>query len=346
MGTELEIREPDEEIARELGASDFAANLTEEIGRRYGRFLGRGLAIVVNGMHAVAHEITLRENGPFPIENKFYRTESGVAIYLKVGEHCLHRFKGEPGYDIELNKRLTGEYGWTVFCNDRAILIADTTRTTGWDTKFHSEFYGLFASVSFVSSDPSKLPWNTTKTDVDLNNPAYKRALEDMRRFAEGWRQFTDKYKKARKEERERSIPPAMAPAGTPPPAPQKAGDRGFSPLPAIKPVATKVGHNDLRFVLPANINEHWCNDKFLEIVREAKTLDIGTHSYAALAVLGPHALRVLSNSLHDPRMKKGAGLKAFAMKIREDKSGKLFYKPHSFSPRLEEVLAFPRRAS
>jgi len=338
VGTEIEIRQPPDEISQELGDADFAEEIRAEIGRRYGRFLARHLAITVNGTHAVAHEVSMRENGPFPIENKFYRTESGVSIYITVGEHADHRFKGEPGHDMAKNKQLTPEYGWTVYCNDRAILVADTTRTTGWDTKFHSEFYGFVASVSFVATDPSKLPWLTTKTDVDLNNPAYKLALEDMRRFAERWRAFTDRYKKVRKDQ-PLAIPPAPTTKGSAPAAPPKVGDRSLASPPVIKPVIGKEGHNSLRFVLPGNVSEHHCEDKFLEIVREAKTLDIGTHPYAALALI--RMLFEFSVTTYMIRVGKGDELKNFAMAKRAEKSGKPVKDPNSFSPRLEEVLAY-----
>jgi hypothetical protein len=339
VGTEIELRSPPDEIAEELGGKDFAAELCDEIGRRYGRFLSRGLALVINGSHAIPHEISLRENGPFPIENKFYRTADGVAIFIKVGEHAQHRFKGESGYSAEANKQLTGEYGWTIYCNDRAILIADTTPAVGWYTKFHSEFYGFVASVSFVASDPSKLPWNTTKTDVDLNNSAYKTALDDMRRFSEGWRTFTDRYKKARRDHA--AIPPAPAAQGTSAPASPRSGDRSVvPPAPSASPLSSpKVGHNDLRFVLPADISEHHCQDKFLEIVREAKTLDIGTHSYAALALL--RMVFEFSVVTYMNRAGKGQELVDFAITRREQQSGKLIKDRKAFNLKLDEALAF-----
>lgn len=338
VGTEIEIRQPTDEISQELGDADFADDIRAEIGQRYSRFLGRKLAITINGTPAIAHEIAMRENGPFPIENKFYRTESGVSVYITVGEHAGHRFQYDEGYDREENKQLTPEYGWTVFCNDRAILVSDTTRTTGWDTKFHSEHYGFVASVSFVAADPAKLPWLTTKTDVDLNNPAYKLALEDMRRFAEKWRTFTDRYKKIRKDQSQ-AIPPAPVKLGGLPPSQPKVGDRSLAPTSVFKPVVNKEGHNSLRYVLPANVSEHHCEDKFLEIVREAKTLDIGTHPYAALALI--RMLFEFSVTTYMIRIKKGAELKSFAMAKRAKDNGKPVKNPDSFSPKLTEVLAY-----
>ncbi|MCH8488728.1 MAG: ATP-binding protein [Oceanicaulis sp.] len=338
IGTELEIRQPPEEISQEFADSNFAEKIRAEIGRRYGRFISKNLSINVNGVPVTAREVSMRENGPFPIENKFYRTPGGVDVYIKVGEHSEHRFSGENGYDREKNKQLTEEYGWTVYCNDRAIIVADTTRTTGWDTKFHSEFYGFVASVSFVAADPSKLPWLTTKTDVDLNNAAYKAALDDMRKFAERWRTFTDRYKKNRKAQ-SLAIPPAPQKRSEERAPHQTTEERTKSPTPSTKPATGKVGHNSLRYVLPEDISEHHCNDKFLEIVREAKSLDIGVHPYAGLALI--RMLFEFSVTIYMIRVGKDAELKDFAMTKRSEKSGKAITSPNSFSPRLEEVLAY-----
>src|SRR5262249_28333925 len=142
--------------------------------------------------------IRTREAGPFDTEYKFYKTEDGVSIHVEMGQHEKHRFSQERGYSKDENAKLTDEFGWTIYCNDRAILIADQSSKTGWDGKFHSEFYGFVGIVEFFSADPSKLPWSTTKTDVDLNNPSYQAALKDMRHFVEKWRQLADRRKKAK----------------------------------------------------------------------------------------------------------------------------------------------------
>ena len=336
IGTDLQISRPSEEILETLESEDFQAELKDDISRRYCKFLDRNLIIVMNGEHVVGHEVQMRENGPFAIERKFYKTRNGVSILIRVGEHEDHRFKGEAGYDQNLNNALTHEYGWTVFCNDRAIVVSDVTRLTGWDTRFHSEFYGFVATVDFLSSDPSLLPWNTTKTDLDLNNSAYKLALEDMRTFAERWRRFTAKYKKLRKDGEVVQIPPA----------PEDLGKRERRPKPKATPQpeppkieTRKKGHNDLRFVLPDDINEYHCQDKFLEIVREAKTLDVATHPYLALASL--RMLFEFSLMHFMIRNKRGNELFEFIIKIRQQKSQKKISNKNKVSPKLEESIAF-----
>jgi hypothetical protein len=282
VGTEIEITQIPGEIAQQFADSHWVSNLRHEIGRRYGRFLAKNLAISVNKTAAANEEIPIREDGPYEGEHKFYK-DDGVSIFIEYGQHRDHRFSNERGYDIEKNKRLTDQYGWTILCNDRAITIADTSERTGWETKFHSEFYGFVGRVSFVCSEPSKLPWITTKTDVDLNNRAYRMALRDMRAFAENWRTTAGKRKKGPPPT---PIPPKQKVSGTR----QKVLTR--LPTKAAKPPAKKQqpfvkdDHHQFRTVLPQDIQETHCTDKHLAIVHEAKGLDLADAPYIGMALI------------------------------------------------------------
>jgi hypothetical protein len=74
--------------------------------------------------------------------------------------------------------------GWYVFCNGRCILEADQEATTGWSEvtedginvpKYHGQF-ARFRGYAFLDSDDSSiLPWNTTKTGLNLQSDAYRR---------------------------------------------------------------------------------------------------------------------------------------------------------------------------
>ena len=76
-------------------------------------------------------------------------------------------------------KKELGKRGWNVFCNKRLILAEDTTETTGWSgppelPKYHP-IYNEFRGLVFIQSeDPSKLPLNTSKTDLDIETPIYE----------------------------------------------------------------------------------------------------------------------------------------------------------------------------
>jgi hypothetical protein len=287
-GTIIEILQPPSDISRDFADSDWVANIRSEISQRYGRFIAKGLSIKINTKLAKASPVLIRDDGPVDKEYKLYK-DNGVSIHVSYGQHPKHRFTNEDGYNRDVNASLTSEFGWTVLCNDRAILVADTSWKTGWDT-FHTEFYGFVGIVEFVSKDANKLPWHTTKTDVDLNNSAYQLALSDMRKFAEKWRQFAEKRKKgSAKGEKLRPIPPVTTPSPPPSPAPPKkgAGAKGATvPSPPVIKPAKKQDHNQSRMVLPQDVDEKLCFDKHLALVHEAKSLDLGIHTYAGLALI------------------------------------------------------------
>lgn len=277
INTEIEIRELPDDIARDFADKGWVKNLQHSIGRRFGHFIAKKLVISVNGTVTKNEEVKIRENPPVEYEGdyKFYKT-NGVSIHVRYGQHKDHRFSNERDYDKQRNDALTGQYGWNILCNDRTILFSDQSRKTGWDTKLHTEHYGFVGFVSFVG-DPEKLPWTTTKTDVDLNNEAYGSALKVMRDYAEKWRATADKRKKAKKPPRQ-----------LPPKKPAKALNSRKPPSKTSKPAkpVVKVDHNEFRTVLPTDINEVHCNDKHLALVHEAKQLDLHDFTYAGLAVI------------------------------------------------------------
>lgn len=285
IGTTIEIKNLHGAIAKDFADTDWIRELGKEIGQRYGRFISKKLEISVNEVQIIDQTVAIRENSPYQGEYKFYKTDNDVAIHIQYGQHRDHRFKSEQDYDQDRNRLLTKQYGWTIFCNDRAILISDQTFKTGWDTKFHSEFYGFVGVVNFVG-EADKLPWTTTKTDVDLNNNAYQSALTDMRRFAEKWRTLAGR----RKKEPARPIPPKaestkMETIGAPPPPSTRKGPSKAKPSIATPPVK-KADHNEIRQILPQDIDEKHCYDKHLALVHEAKELDLGDFNYAGLAVM------------------------------------------------------------
>jgi hypothetical protein len=276
IGTDIEIRQLPEDIARDFADSDWIKKLRYDIGRRYGHFIAKKLLIILNGTPVKNEEVKIRENPPIEYEGdyKFYKTRDGVSIHVQYGQHKDHRFSNEPDYDPHRNSTLTDQYGWNVLCNDRAILFSDQSLKTGWETKLHTEHYGFVGFVSFVGP-PEKLPWNTTKTDVDLNNEAYALALKDMRLFALKWRATADKRKKTK-----------AAPRRLPPKKSKKAAKKPSTSKPSPSKPTAKVDHNEFRTVLPDDINERFCNDKHLALVHEAKLLDLDELTYSGLALI------------------------------------------------------------
>jgi hypothetical protein len=280
--TKIDIRDLQTEPSLRFGRETWVRGLAHEIARRYGRFIEKGLQIWVDNTRLHSEEVKIRDDGPYEAESKVFTTKAGVHVYMEYGEHTLHRFPIEGLNSEEQNRRLTSQYGWTIYCNDRAVILSDQSPQTGWEiTKFHSDFYGFVGNVNFVSPRPELLPWKTTKTDIDLNNLSYQEAIGQMRKFTEKWRSEAHRRKPRRgKKATFRALPPKQSKTIS-------AGPRAAKPRALVAPkIVTKEDHNQYREVLPKDIQERHCDDKHLALVHEAKRIDMVENSYAGLALI------------------------------------------------------------
>lgn len=334
-GTTIKITGLSTETARRFADKSEIERFGSEIGRIYSRFIEKGLKILVNRTTVKAHAVEIRESGPYAPDRKFYKTEDGISIFLHAGQHLKHRFGAEPDYDKETNSQITDEFGWTIFCNDRVVVSHDRSAKTGWYAKFHTEFYGFVGEVNFVG-DPARLPWTTTKEDVDLNNQAYQSALDDMRRFAENWRSnATDAKKKKRQH-----IPlnPLPTPAKTKP-AKKEIGADNQKPT-IKKKIVEKIDHHHVATVLPADIDEKHCNDKHLALVHEAKELVLGDFVYSGLVLI-----RILFETTVVTYLIRHNAFDAFSEYIKQerakDKKLNSTTENSSVLPSLDEALTY-----
>lgn len=92
--------------------------------------------------------------------------------------------------------------GWSVYLNDRAVLLANKTHLTGWGEdevgripNFHGQ-YSRFRGYAFLECvDTTRLPWDTTKTRLDEDDPIYRRARALMVDAADPVVDFLDAVK-------------------------------------------------------------------------------------------------------------------------------------------------------
>lgn len=288
--TEIEVTNLPVSISSDFADSDSVDKIRQEIATRYGQFISKGLVIKIGDKPVAPHVMEIRQNSPYPGDYKIFRVGEDVSVHLQYGQLKDHRFSNEFGYEKAKNLALTEEFGWTVICNDRVILLADRTFKTGWDSAsgFHSEFYGFAGIASFEARDPLHLPWNTMKTDVDLYNPAYQAALGDMRRFAMKWRSTVHQRKKqAKSGEPIGEPPPETSPSPSPPrPGPKPPARPPVTiPTPKPKPPVVKPDHHEYRELLPQDVNELHCVDKLLALVHEGKRVDLYRDPYSSLAL-------------------------------------------------------------
>ncbi len=199
IGTLIEVGNLNDDVSAAFSDKAWEKQLISELSIRYGLLIKEaGFTIKINGSKIPAQLPEFRQDSRFKLERKDY-TKADVSITIQVGQHHLHKFKDELGY-IEgaySDKKLISEYGWTVYCNNRAILLNDWSHKTGWDTDEHTQYYGFVGVVHF-KGESNKLPWSTSKADVDLHSAIYADALKTMRQFSKKWRSHTNQVKEGK----------------------------------------------------------------------------------------------------------------------------------------------------
>ncbi len=326
VGTSIVITSPDAEITRQTSSPEWRGSLIVEMEKRYARFLIKGFSITVNGEAIGPNIVNVRKNGPFPPLVKTFKIDADTSVYIEAGQHEDHRFPAEPDYELKNNRKLADQYGWSIICNDRVIVHLDTSPKTGWDKKWHNEFSGFVGFVHFTSKDPKKLPWNTPKTDVDTNNQGYQSVLSDMRSFTEKWRSNATQAKKTKK-------------AGKTLKSPAKPSVKPKAPLTTNAPAVTKPSQTQLRFILPQDVNELHCTDKFLQLVHEGKKVDIFESHYSALALI--RMLFEISARSFLVRHKEYANAHAKIIPRREKANGKPLTEKQKkdLTPSIDELI-------
>lgn len=175
-GTRIQISDFYSEITKELLSPLFTTKLIETLEKKHKQSLERGIRIFVNRTALVGRPFGLKRSD-YIIPASFLQTFNGRAskpLTLKV----------LAGVDDSNPK----EAGWYVCCNGRFILEADQTIKTGWGEvgdkisipKSHHQFARFRGYAFFECDDPSRIPWNSTKTSVDLESPIFKKARQLM----------------------------------------------------------------------------------------------------------------------------------------------------------------------
>ena len=137
---------------------------------------------------------------PAPFVHQF--NDGGVEVTIIVGLNTGRRIGDiEEMFESERDQRTAG---WTIFCNDRAVIIGDKTRLTGWGDglpMFHGQFTGITGIVEFRSASADKLPVTTTKRALDTSSDIWQQARNVMKEGMRVWVNYTNKWKNTPREE-------------------------------------------------------------------------------------------------------------------------------------------------
>jgi Histidine kinase-, DNA gyrase B-, and HSP90-like ATPase len=197
VGTRISVYELYDSIAEEFGDPVFNNKLRKIISRDYAFIIQDGFEILINGQKVEPHLYELRQSADIaPLKMEY--VDEGVGVEIVAG------LSGQLPEDTSpelIDRKNVEHYGWFVACNDRIVIAGSKSEDTVWGnegfSKWHPQYNGFMGIVRFESSDPSLLPWTTTKREIDTQSPLYRRALVEMKAAT---RSFID-YSNQRKED-------------------------------------------------------------------------------------------------------------------------------------------------
>lgn len=172
-GTKITVNRLHDGISKQFALSSFENALISYIQRYRTLAIEKGLEISVNDRRIVfVSEKIISTPNIHPYTTSSTIDEVSIKIIAGIAP------KGTPE-----------NAGWYVYCNGRLIVFADKTSLTGWGEdgvrSYHPSLAFFRGFVFFESKDPEKLPWNTTKTNVDTSSLFYIFAKAKMREAAQ-----------------------------------------------------------------------------------------------------------------------------------------------------------------
>jgi Histidine kinase-, DNA gyrase B-, and HSP90-like ATPase len=167
-GTEIRIKELHEPVKARLRLGTFADELYKDVAQTYCLFLNRYVSVSVNDKLVQPRTFPLGESSEVqPAKSEF--REDGVNVTL------LASLAARPW--------TSENAGWYILCNGRVVVAAEKTELTGWVSPriFHDKYRGFLGLAFFQSPDPLKLPWTTTKRNVNRESIVFQSAVNRMR---------------------------------------------------------------------------------------------------------------------------------------------------------------------
>lgn len=203
-GTTIYVSDLNEGVARHFANPAFVNEVTTAISQHFTMFLQWGFKIEINGesVKPVHVEVLVspREDGPAPYV--FRKTTGDVTVSITVGLNTSRRSEGDDSDDDAdfAGQRASATAGWTVLCNDRAVIVGDKSRLTGWGDLplvplYHPQFAVITGIIEFRAKDAKKLPVTTTKRALDASSELWLESLVKMKEGMRVWISYTNDWK-------------------------------------------------------------------------------------------------------------------------------------------------------
>lgn len=182
-----------DEIKNDLHNPSWFENAVRGFSLRYSIYISKGFEIIIHNITTGSFERikgtvpTLRHDALFLPQREIINID-GVEVTIESGIHKEYTFPKEVNYSLSINKKLTEQFGIYFVCNDRIIVAASTAKEHGWSAKWHSEYNGFVCWVRFISKEPNKLPWNTSKTAIRVDSSLFLTVRDRLKPIADRYR--------------------------------------------------------------------------------------------------------------------------------------------------------------
>lgn len=190
-GFGVTIKSLSEDAKSSFSSDIFISQLTKEIEYEHMLNIEKGLTITINGYKLKETSIMLVCDDQFK-PTYWQKEKDGLTIRIMAG----------------ISKKDEDEGGWYVFCNDRLILAKDKSANTVWTggkgdgvALWHAQYHRFRGFVFFEAKDSSKLPWNTTKTGMDMDSPIYQGVRSQMITMTKQVMELMDKLKSEKEKD-------------------------------------------------------------------------------------------------------------------------------------------------
>jgi hypothetical protein len=191
FGTTITLTKIYPTVAASFGDPTFANELIRAIARDYAFVIQQGFKVQVGDVTIPDYAYRIKQSGDLtPGVNEY--TDDGVRVRVVAG--IIEELQADVPDDLRPEK--TDRFGWYIVCNDRLIVAGNKTDLTVWGNAgfqvWHNQYNGFAGFLFLWSDDPEKLPWTTTKREVDIGNPLYLRALVRMKELTETFISYTN----------------------------------------------------------------------------------------------------------------------------------------------------------
>lgn len=199
-GTTIQVSDLYEGVARHFSNGAFENELRTAIAEHFTMFLQWGLKVELNStpVEPVRVEVLVSTEEDSPAPYIYQKTIDDVRVSVTVGLNT-GKSLGTDDDDVDFERdRSSATAGWTVLCNDRAVIVGDKGRLTGWGDGmplYHPQFAIITGIIEFRSKRADKLPVTTTKRALDTSSNVWLESLVKMKEGMRIWISYTNQWK-------------------------------------------------------------------------------------------------------------------------------------------------------